>query len=119
MINAGHRTFFKCLDFFSSFFQEVAAAFIFFKSRYTANVAAELLQSSNPMLWVTNLAPEPHDVCWSNLCIPYRQLWIRKLTIILASVVFMFLFIIPVTFVQSLTQLDRLDRTFFKRHLRK
>ncbi|KAK6940326.1 CSC1/OSCA1-like, 7TM region [Dillenia turbinata] len=30
-------------------------------TRYAALVASEVLQSSNPMLWVTDLAPEPHD----------------------------------------------------------
>uniref|UniRef100_A0A2C9VZZ0 CSC1-like protein RXW8 n=1 Tax=Manihot esculenta TaxID=3983 RepID=A0A2C9VZZ0_MANES len=91
---------------------ECAAAFVFFKTRYTAVVAAQMLQSSNPMLWVTELAPEPHDVFWSNLSISYRQLWLRKIATLLAAIVFMFLFLIPVTFVQGLTQLDKLSKTF-------
>ncbi|KAF8024681.1 hypothetical protein BT93_F1761 [Corymbia citriodora subsp. variegata] len=92
--------------------EEVAAAFVFFKTRYAAVIASQVLQSSNPMLWVTDLAPEPRDVYWSNLCIPFKQLWIRKIATILAAIVFMFLFIIPVTFVQGLTQLDQLHHTF-------
>ncbi|XP_027368987.1 CSC1-like protein RXW8 isoform X2 [Abrus precatorius] len=68
--------------------KECAAAFVFFKSRYAALLAAQILQTSNPMLWVTDVAPEPHDVYWSNICIPYRQLWIR------------------------LTQLEKLQKTF-------
>ncbi|KAJ9166384.1 hypothetical protein P3X46_021150 [Hevea brasiliensis] len=91
---------------------ECSAAFVFFKTRYAAVVATQMLQSSNPMLWVTELAPEPHDVFWSNLSIPYRQLWLRKIAILLAAIVFMFLFLIPVTFVQGLTQLDKLSKTF-------
>ncbi|XP_056167486.1 CSC1-like protein RXW8 isoform X2 [Syzygium oleosum] len=92
--------------------EEVAAAFVFFKTRYAALVASQVLQSLNPMLWVTDLAPEPHDVYWSNLCIPFRQLWIRKIATLLAAIVFMFLFLIPVTFVQGLTQLDQLHHSF-------
>ncbi|XP_057973970.1 CSC1-like protein RXW8 isoform X2 [Malania oleifera] len=92
--------------------KECAAAFVFFRTRYAALVASQVLQSSNPMLWVTDLAPEPHDVYWSNLCIPYRQLWIRRIAILLATIVFMFLFLIPVTFVQGLTQLEQLQQTF-------
>lgn len=92
--------------------QECPVAFVFFKTRYSAVVATQVLQSSNPMLWVTELAPEPHDVLWSNLSIPYRQLWLRKIATLLAAIVFMFLFLIPVTFVQGLTQLDKLSRTF-------
>ncbi|KAK0576270.1 hypothetical protein LWI29_014767 [Acer saccharum] len=92
--------------------KESAAAFVFFKTRYAAIVAAEVLQSANPMLWVTDLAPEPHDVLWSNLWIPYRQLWIRKITILLASIAFMFVFLAPVTLVQGLTHLDQLSNAF-------
>ncbi|KDP41570.1 hypothetical protein JCGZ_15977 [Jatropha curcas] len=91
---------------------EVPAAFVFFKTRYSAVVATQMLQSSNPMLWVTEMAPEPHDVLWSNLSIPYKQLWLRRIATLLAAIVFMFLFLIPVTFVQGLTQLDKLSRTF-------
>ncbi|XP_019436995.1 PREDICTED: CSC1-like protein RXW8 isoform X3 [Lupinus angustifolius] len=90
--------------------QECPAAFVFFKSRYAALMTAQTLQTSNPMLWVTDLAPEPQDVYWSNICIPYRQLWIRKIATLVASIVFMIVFLIPVTFVQSLTQLDNLHK---------
>ncbi|KAG2698869.1 hypothetical protein I3760_07G167900 [Carya illinoinensis] len=92
--------------------KECAAAFVFFKTRYAATVTAEVLQSSNPMLWVTDLAPEPHDVYWSNLCIPYRQLWIRKIGTLMAAIAFVLVFLIPITFVQGLTQLDQLQQTF-------
>lgn len=92
--------------------KECASAFVFFKTRYAALVASEVLQWSNPMLWVTDLAPEPHDVYWSNLCIPYRQLWIRRIATLVAAIIFMFLFLIPVTFVQGLTQLEHLQQTF-------
>lgn len=64
------------------------------------------------MSWVTERAPEPHDVLWSNLTIPYRQLWLRKIATLLAAIVFMFVFLIPVTFVQGLTQLDKLTKMF-------
>ncbi|KAK9166074.1 hypothetical protein Scep_001265 [Stephania cephalantha] len=90
--------------------KESAAAFVFFKTRYAAIVASHVLQSSNPMLWVTDLAPGPHDVYWSNLWTPYRQLWIRKIATLVAATVFMFLFLIPVTFVQGLSQLDQLQQ---------
>ncbi|KAJ7966479.1 CSC1-like protein RXW8 [Quillaja saponaria] len=89
-----------------------AAAFVFFKTRYAAVVASQVLQSSNPMLWVTDLAPEPLDVYWSNLCIPYSQLWIRKIATLVASIAFMLVFLAPVTFVQGLTELDKLQLKF-------
>ncbi|KAJ6685767.1 putative MEMBRANE PROTEIN DUF221-RELATED [Salix purpurea] len=91
---------------------ERSAAFVIFKTRYAAVIATQMLQSPNPMSWVTELAPEPHDVLWSNLCIPFRQLWLRKIVTLLATIVFMVLFLAPVTFVQGLTQLEKLSQTF-------
>ncbi|XP_012447569.1 CSC1-like protein RXW8 isoform X1 [Gossypium raimondii] len=84
--------------------KECPAAFVFFKNRYAAVVAAQVLQSSNPMLWVTQLAPEPHDVYWSNLGIPYKQVWVRKIVVLLIALAFVFVFLFPVTLVQGLTQ---------------
>ncbi|CAM0147183.1 unnamed protein product [Urochloa decumbens] len=90
--------------------EECTAAFVFFKTRYAALVASEILQTSNPMKWVANLAPEPEDVYWSNLWLPYKQLWIRRIFTLLGSIVFMFLFLIPVTFIQGLSQLEQLQQ---------
>uniref|UniRef100_A0A803NIW0 CSC1/OSCA1-like 7TM region domain-containing protein n=2 Tax=Cannabis sativa TaxID=3483 RepID=A0A803NIW0_CANSA len=64
------------------------------------------------MLWVTDMAPEPHDVYWSNLWIPYGQLWIRKIATLMSAIAFMLVFLIPVTFVQGMTQLEQLQQTF-------
>ncbi|KAG2256734.1 hypothetical protein Bca52824_076028 [Brassica carinata] len=64
--------------------------FCVFKTRYDALVASEVLQTSNPMLWVADLAPEPHDVYWKNLKVPYRQLWMRKIATLVGAVAFMF-----------------------------
>ncbi|KAG8062068.1 hypothetical protein GUJ93_ZPchr0003g18322 [Zizania palustris] len=47
--------------------QDCGAAFVFFKTRYAALIVSEILQTSNPMKWVTSLAPERDDVYWSNL----------------------------------------------------
>ncbi|CAN1825680.1 CSC1-like protein RXW8 [Linum perenne] len=91
---------------------ERPVAFVFFKTRYAAVVATQMLQSENPMLWVTEAAPEPLDVLWSSLSIPYKQLWLRKIATLLTAIVFMFLFLPPVTFVQGLTQLEKLSKTF-------
>ncbi|XP_045824827.1 CSC1-like protein RXW8 isoform X1 [Trifolium pratense] len=91
---------------------EFPAAFVFFKSRYGAHMAAQTIQTSNPMVWVTEAAPEPHDVHWSHIRVPYRQIWIRKMATFAASVAFMLVFLIPVTFVQGLTQLEKLQKMF-------
>ncbi|CAN6309870.1 unnamed protein product [Urochloa humidicola] len=90
--------------------EDCGAAFVFFKTRYAALVVAKILQTSNPMRWVTSLAPERDDVYWSNLWLPYKQLWIRHIATLLGSIVFMFLFLMPVTFIQGLTQLEQLQQ---------
>ncbi|XP_047047802.1 CSC1-like protein At1g10090 isoform X2 [Lolium rigidum] len=90
--------------------EECAAAVVFFKTRYGALVASDLLQTSNPMEWVTDLAPEPNDMYWSNIWLPYKQLWIRRIAMLLGSIVFMILFVLPVTFIQGLSQLDQLHQ---------
>ncbi|KAL0558116.1 hypothetical protein IC582_006681 [Cucumis melo] len=92
--------------------KECSAAFVFFKTRYAALMASSVLQSANPMSWATSLAPEPCDVYWSNLSIPYRQLWIRKIGTLIAATGFMIMFLLPVTVVQSMTQLEKLQQTF-------
>uniref|UniRef100_A0A0E0MPZ3 CSC1/OSCA1-like 7TM region domain-containing protein n=1 Tax=Oryza punctata TaxID=4537 RepID=A0A0E0MPZ3_ORYPU len=89
---------------------ECAAAFVYFRTRYAALVASEILQTSNPMKWVTDLAPEPDDVYWSNLWLPHKQLWIRRIATLLGSIVFMLFFLIPVTFIQGLSQLEQLQQ---------
>ncbi|XP_059633598.1 CSC1-like protein RXW8 isoform X2 [Cornus florida] len=91
---------------------ECAAALVFFRTRYAALVASEILQSPNPMLWVTQLAPEPPDIYWKNLHIPYRQLWIRRIATLLAAIVFMFFFLLPVTFTQGLLHVEQLQKRF-------
>ena len=90
--------------------EECAAAFVFFKTRYGALVASDVLQTSNPTKWVTDPAPEPNDVYWSNIWLPYKQLWIRRIATLLGSLVFSVLFLLPVTFIQGLSQLDQVHR---------
>ncbi|KAJ8539543.1 hypothetical protein K7X08_013795 [Anisodus acutangulus] len=92
--------------------KESAAALVFFRNRYAALVASQGLQSSNPMSWVTDLAPEPDDMYWSNICVPYRLLWIRKIALLVASIVFVAFFLVPVSLTQSLVHLDKLQKTF-------
>ncbi|KAJ8541224.1 hypothetical protein K7X08_002040 [Anisodus acutangulus] len=83
-----------------------------FENRYTALVASQGLQSRNPMSWVTNLSPEPADMYWSNICVPYRLLWIRKIAILVASMALVAFFVVPVSLTQGLVHLDKLQKTF-------
>ncbi|GAB2258367.1 hypothetical protein Droror1_Dr00014527 [Drosera rotundifolia] len=86
------------------------AAFVSFNSRWGAAVCAQTQQSRNPTLWLTSWAPEPRDVYWHNLAIPFVSLSIRKLVIGLAVFALVFFYMIPILFVQSLANLDGLER---------
>ncbi|THU62612.1 hypothetical protein C4D60_Mb01t06940 [Musa balbisiana] len=57
------------------------AAFVSFKTRWGAAVCAQTQQSSNPTLWLTDWAPEPRDVYWPNLAIPFVELTIRRIPV--------------------------------------
>lgn len=86
------------------------AAFVSFNSRWGAAVCAQTQQSKNPTLWLTNWAPEPRDVYWKNLAITFFSLSIRKLMISIAVFALVFFYMIPIAFVQSLANLEGLER---------
>ncbi|TYG58156.1 hypothetical protein ES288_D08G199500v1 [Gossypium darwinii] len=85
-------------------------AFVSFKSRWGAAVCAQTQQSKNPTLWLANWAPEPRDIYWQNLAIPFLSLTIRKLIISLSVFALVFFYMIPIAFVQSLANLEGLER---------
>lgn len=94
------------------------AAFVSFKSRWGAAVCAQTQQSSNPTIWLTEWAPEPRDVYWDNLAIPYVELNIRRLLMAVALFFLIFFFMVPITFVQSLANIDGIEKVFpFLKHL--
>lgn len=85
-------------------------AFLSFSSRWGASVCAQTQQSKNPTLWLTDWAPEPRDIYWRNLAIPFVSLSIRKLVISLSVFALVFFYMIPIAFVQSLANLEGLER---------
>ncbi|KAK7304689.1 hypothetical protein VNO77_42575 [Canavalia gladiata] len=86
------------------------AAFVSFKTRWAAAVCAQTQQTRNPTLWLTEWAPEPRDVYWKNLPIPYVSLTIRRLIIGVAFFFLTFFFMIPIAFVQTLASLDGIQK---------
>ncbi|CAN6460970.1 unnamed protein product [Victoria cruziana] len=85
-------------------------AFVSFDSRWGAAICAQTQQSNNPTIWLTDWAPEPRDVYWQNLAIPFVSLSIRKLVIGLSVFALIFFYMIPIAFVQSLANLDGLEK---------
>lgn len=90
----------------------VPAAFVSFKTRWGAAVCAQTQQSSNPTIWLTEWAPEPRDVCWENLSIPFVELTIRRLLMYVALFFLIFCFMIPIAFVQSLANIESIEKVF-------
>lgn len=85
-------------------------AFVTFDSRWAAAVCAQTQQSRNPTRWLTYWAPEPHDVYWRNLAIPFVSLSMRRTLISMAAFALLFCYMIPITFVQTLANLETLEK---------
>lgn len=90
--------------------QELPAAFVSFKTRWEAVVTAQTQQSVNPMLWVTEWAPEPRDVDWDNLEIGYRQLFFRGIVAAIGAGLITLFYIPLTTLVQALANIDKLAK---------
>lgn len=107
---------FFCPFFLSFYFcppkKEVRAAFVSFKSRYGAAVVLNMQQSINPTQWLTEQAPEPHDVYWPFFSSSFMRRWISKLVVVLASILLTILFLLPVILVQGLANLSQLEVWF-------
>ncbi|WRX09222.1 CSC1/OSCA1-like [Theobroma cacao] len=88
----------------------VPAAFVSFKSRWAAAVCAQTQLCRNPTIWLTEWAPEPRDVYWNNLAIPYFELSIRRLLMAVALFFLIFFSMIPIAFVQSLANIEGIEK---------
>ncbi|KAK9070105.1 hypothetical protein SSX86_010504 [Deinandra increscens subsp. villosa] len=86
------------------------AAFVSFRSRWGAAVCAQTDQSHNPTVWLTQWAPEPRDVYWDNLAIPYVELKVRRLLMAVALFGLTFCFMVPIAFVQTLANLEGIQK---------
>ncbi|XP_057955863.1 CSC1-like protein At3g21620 isoform X5 [Malania oleifera] len=86
------------------------AAFVSFKNRWGAAVSAQTQLYRNPTIWITEWAPEPRDVYWDNLAIPYVLLTVRRLIIAVAFFFLTFFFMIPIAFVQSLANIEGIEK---------
>ncbi|XP_058082781.1 CSC1-like protein At1g62320 isoform X3 [Magnolia sinica] len=87
-------------------------AFVSFKSRWGAAVCAQTQQTSNPTIWLTDWAPEPRDVYWPNLSVPFVKLSIRRFLMAIALFFLTFFYIIPIAFVQSLANIEGIEKVF-------
>ncbi|CAB4306119.1 unnamed protein product [Prunus armeniaca] len=86
------------------------AAFVSFKTRWGAAVCAQTQQSRDPTIWLTDWAPEPRDVYWPNLAIPYVSLSVKRLIMGVAFFFLTFFFMIPIAIVQSFASLEGIEK---------
>nr|CAB3479445.1 unnamed protein product [Digitaria exilis] len=93
-------------------YQEVPVAFVSFKSRLDAAQAAEMQLHVNPLSLVTTYAPEPTDIIWKDLAIPFWRMAMYKLGVFLAAFLLTVFFTIPVTAVQGIVQFEKIKRWF-------
>ncbi|RXH67995.1 hypothetical protein DVH24_028142 [Malus domestica] len=77
------------------------AAFVSFRTRWGA-------AKHNYM--VDEWAPEPRDVYWDNLAMPYVTLTIRRLVVAVAFFFLTFFFMIPIAFAQSLANIEGFEK---------
>ncbi|KAK4279399.1 hypothetical protein QN277_011186 [Acacia crassicarpa] len=92
--------------------KEVPAAFVSFNSRFGAAIALNIQEGINPTEWITERAPEPHDVHWPFFTETFIKRWIGKLVAIVVCVALTILFLIPVAIVQGLANLEQLELWF-------
>ncbi|OAY62992.1 CSC1-like protein [Ananas comosus] len=99
----------------------VPAAFVSFRTRWGAAVCAQTQQTRNPTQWLTDWAPEPRDVYWQNLAIPFVYLTVRRLIVIVAHFFLTFFYVIPLAFVQSLANIEGIEKAapFLKKLIEK
>ncbi|KAJ7971014.1 CSC1-like protein [Quillaja saponaria] len=92
--------------------KEDPAAFVSFKSRFGAAIPLHIQEGVNPTEWVTEQAPEPHDVYWPLFSASFMKRWISKQMVVVACAALTILFFVPVAITQGLTNLDQLEIWF-------
>lgn len=92
--------------------QELPVAFVTFKSRWDAALAAQSQQHLHPLRSITERAPEPRDVYWRNLAISYKIMPFYKIGVIFAAYLLTIFFTVPVTAVQGIARFEKLKKWF-------
>ncbi|CAN6444001.1 unnamed protein product [Victoria cruziana] len=95
-----------------NFDEELPAAFVSFNSRQDAALVSQTQQHEDPLLWITEPAPEPRDVLWNNLAVPYSYLIVHRLLALVVASILTIFFAIPVTAVQGIAQLENIKKWF-------
>lgn len=95
--------------------QEIASklylptAFVTFTTRYTQTVAASSLHATNEDTWQMSPAPGPKEIIWKNLYMRKWEVSIRNTLMWALFWCICIFYLIPVTALQALIEIDRLD----------
>eukprot|EP00042_Codosiga_hollandica_P056903 m.832104 g.832104 ORF g.832104 m.832104 type:complete len:786 (+) comp59457_c0_seq5:31-2388(+) len=95
-------------DEFESNPKAFGVAFVTFQTLKQAAYAQQCVVSGLPHLWETHGAVEPRNVLWTNLSLSTLVLSIRHWAALAIVFFLIFFFMIPIAFVQSLTNLEAL-----------
>eukprot|EP00271_Cylindrocystis_brebissonii_P001282 TRINITY_DN11596_c0_g1_i1.p1 TRINITY_DN11596_c0_g1~~TRINITY_DN11596_c0_g1_i1.p1 ORF type:complete len:792 (-),score=185.91 TRINITY_DN11596_c0_g1_i1:440-2740(-) len=88
------------------------SAFVAFRSRRVAAVAAQTIHSMTGSQWRLHPAPQPDDVLWGNVQLRLWQRWMRGQLGTLLTVLIVIFFYVPVTAVAGLTSVQELIKLF-------
>lgn len=90
--------------------QELPSAFVTVRTRWGAAVTAQTQQSVNPTQWVTQWAPEPRDIDWPNMEIPYNQFFTRQIVSTVLAIALTCLYYPIVAAIRLLGNLDTVKK---------
>ncbi|KAI5055700.1 hypothetical protein GOP47_0029616 [Adiantum capillus-veneris] len=92
------------------------AAIAIFSSRASATSASQVMHSEYANAWTTMAAPEPREVVWGNLPIPFVQRLVRQFVVYGIVFLTVLFYMIPITFISAIIALDNLEKklTFLK-----
>lgn len=93
-----------------------SAAVVVFENRRTASVAAQTNFQLKEHEWRVERAPEPKAVNWSAFSIPGYQVGIRNFITIVTALALTLFWVVPVTFIMSLTSLTTLSELEINGH---
>ncbi|KAJ7559065.1 hypothetical protein O6H91_04G068400 [Diphasiastrum complanatum] len=89
--------------------EQEGAAFVFFNDRITAATAAQAIHAPSGQTWRTMPAPQPKDVVWENILIPFYERLIRQAVVYLIVFLTVVFYMIPVAFISAVTTWDNLE----------
>ena len=90
--------------------KQTGVAFVSFDSIYSQAIASQIVLDRRINTWITSQAPEPRGVNWKALKVGIFSHQIRSAIIIALTVFLIIFWLIPVTFLQSLANLDTLQQ---------